>query len=134
MMKISQAWEDFTDRPWVQKVAECFRKVWFVLMLTAKWAYQLRSLVLSIPVFICAAALAIRNARLLPEFVGINMLASGEYQWLVSRNAAVLLPLALTVVCIALMLCSKKMLYPWLISVFSLVLPLVIWLTNTLPA
>ncbi len=133
-MRILQAWEKFTEKPWVQKTGEFFKKVGFVLKLTAKWAYQLRSLVLSIPVFVCAGALAIRNARLLPEFVGFGMLASGEYQWLISRGTAVLLPLAVTAICIALMLCSKKMLYPWLISMFSLVLPLVIWFSSTFPA
>ena len=87
---------------------------------------------MAIPVFVCALALAIRNLALLPEWVGVNMLATGEYQWLVSRGAAVLIPFALTVACLILVLCSKKTLYPWLISVFSLVLPLVIWLTNSL--
>ena len=121
----------FVEQPWVQAVAGFFKKIAIVLGLTTKYAYKVRSLVLSIPVFICAGALAIRNARLLPEYVGINLLASGEYQYLVTRGVAVLTPLALTVLCLLLMLCSKKVLYPWLISVFSLVLPLVILLTNT---
>ncbi len=133
-MSLLQAWEDFTDLPFMQKVAGFFKKVWFVLKLTFKWAYQLRSLVLSIPVFVCAGALAIRNARLLPEFVGFGLLASGEYQWLIARGTAVLLPLALTAICIVLMLCSKKMLYPWLVSVLSLALPVVIWFSSTFPA
>lgn len=130
----AQKKENFFEKPWVQKIAAFLKKAGFVLKLTAKWAYQLRSLVLSIPVFVCAAALAIRNARLLPEFVGIGMMANGGYQWLITRSAAVLLPLAITCICIVLMLCSKKMLYPWLISVFSLVLPWVIWFSNTFPA
>ena len=130
-MDLGMAWANFTEKPWVQKVGSFLKKVGIVLKLTVKWAYQLRSLVLSIPVFVCAGALAIRNARLLPEQVGINMLANGEYQWMVARGVAVLTPLLLTCLCIALMLCSKKMLYPWLISVFSLALPLVIWFTNS---
>lgn len=121
----------FTKQPWVQAVVGFFKKIAIVLGLTTKYAYKVRSLMLAIPVLVCAGALAIRNARLLPEYVGINILASGEYQWLVTRSVAVLTPLALTVLCLVLMLCSKKVLYPWLISVFSLVLPLVIWLTNT---
>ena len=132
-MSLIDAWEGFKEKSWVQKTGAFFKKVGIVLKLTIKWAYQLRSLVLSIPVFLCAGALAIRNARLLPEMVGVNILASGEYQWLIARGVAVLGPLLLTCLCIVLMLCSKKMLYPWLISVFSLVLPLVIWLTNSLP-
>ena len=130
-MRNGRAQESFLDKPWVQTMLSCLKKVGIVLGLTTKYAYKVRSLLLSIPVFICAGALAIRNARLLPENVGINMLASGEYQYLVTRSAAVLAPLALTVLCLLLMLCSKKVLYPWLISLLSLVLPLVILLTNS---
>ena len=108
-----------------QKFKAFCSQVWFVLKLTAKWAYQLRSLVLSIPVFVCAAALAIRNAQLLPAELNI------VDQYVITRGVAVLVPLAVTCVCIVLMLCSKKMLYPWLVSVLSLVLPWVIWLAGT---
>lgn len=132
MNKLTQWWGEFKEKEGTKKVAEFFRKIWFVLKLTAKWCYKLRSLVLSIPVFVCAGALAIRNARLLPDAVGVNMLASGDYQWYISRGAAVLIPFAVTTVCLLLMLISKKILYPWLISLFSLVLPLVVWLTNSL--
>ena len=104
------------------------RKVGFVLKLTIKWAYQLRSLVLSIPVFVCAAALAIRNAQLLPA--ELSTISFGENQYVITRGAAVLMPLALTSICIVLMLCSKKMLYPWLVSVLSLILPWVIWIAS----
>jgi hypothetical protein len=123
--------ESFLDKSWVQAVLNFFKKIAIVLGLTTKYAYKVRSLMLAIPVFICAGALAIRNARLLPEYVGVNLLASGEYQHMVSRGIAVWTPLGLTVLCLLLMLCSKKVMYPWLISVFSLVLPLVILLTNS---
>lgn len=112
-----------------QKLKAFFPKVWFVLKLTVKWAYQLRSLVLSIPVFVCAAALAIRNAQLLPTYVSV--VTVGQNPFVVTRGVAVLVPLAVTCICIVLMLCSKKMLYPWLVSVLSLVLPWVIWLAST---
>ena len=132
MGKLSQWWKQFKEKEATQKVIAFFKKVCFVLKLTLKWAYKLRSLVMSIPVFVCAGALAIRNARLLPDMVGVNILANGEYQWFISRGAAVLIPFAVTTVCLLLMLISKKTLYPWLISLFSLVLPLVVWLTNSL--
>ncbi len=128
---MKDAWNRFVQKDGTQKVLEFLNKVGFVLKLTAKWAYKLRSFVLSIPVFVCAGVLAIRNARQLPEMVGVNMLANGEYQWFISRGAAVMIPFAVTTVCLILMFCSKKILYPWLISLFSLVLPLVVWLTNS---
>jgi len=130
MKKYLQRKNNFWNKPWVQKVLAFLKKVGFVLKLTAKWAYQLRSFLLSIPVVICAGALAIRNARLLPEIVGINMLENGTYRWTISRGMAVTAPLGVTLLCVALMLCSKKMTYPWLISVFSLALPVVIWFSN----
>ena len=132
MDKIKQWWAEFKKKEGTKKVVAFLVKVWFVLKLTAKWCYKLRSVVLSIPVFVCAGALAIRNARLLPDHVGINILSNGEYQWYISRSTAVLIPFLVTAVCLAMMLISKKILYPWLISVFSLVLPLVVWLTNSL--
>ena len=134
MGNLSQWWEQLKENKSTQKVIAVFKKIGFVLGLTTKWAYKLRSLVLSIPVFVCAGALAIRNVRLLPEMVGINILANGDYQWFISRGAAVLIPFAITTVCLLLMLCSKKILYPWLVSLFSLVLPLVVWLTNSFAA
>jgi len=116
-----------------QKVAQFFKKIWYVLTLTGKWLYLLRSVLMAIPVGVLAVVLAMRNMQVLPESVGINILESGEYQWMVTRNLAVLGPLMVTAVCILLTLCSRKTLYPWLISIFSLVLPLLIWVTNLSP-
>lgn len=109
-------------------------KVGRVFSLIGKWIYRLRSVLLAIPVGIGAGILASRNMRLLPEAVGINLLANGEYQWMVNRNVAVMGPLAITAVCLLLMFCSRKVLYPWLISLFTLALPLLIWVTNVFPA
>lgn len=134
MKKNDQSGRPVANKPWEQKLLYIMQQIGFVLKLTAKWAYQLRSFVLSIPVVICAGALAIRNAQLLPENVGINMMANGSYRWVVSRGVAVTAPLGITLLCVILMLCSKKMTYPWLISVFSLLLPVVIWFTNMFAA
>ena len=117
-----------------QKAGAIFKKIGIVLGQIGKWAYRLRVVLLAIPVGIGAVILAIRNVKLLPEAVGINLLANGEYQWMVSRNVAVMGPLAVTAVCLLLMFCSRKVLYPWLISLFTLVLPLLLWVTNVFPA
>lgn len=117
-----------------QKVGEVFKKIGLVLGQIGKWIYKLRGVLLAIPVGVGAVMLAKRNMALLPEAVGINLLSNGEYQWMVNRNVAVMGPLAVTAVCVLLMFCSRRVLYPWLISVFTLVLPLLIWLTNVFPA
>ena len=70
----------------------------------------------------------------LPAQVGIDLQASGEYAQMISKSVAVMGPLALTAVCLLLMFTSRKVLYPWLISIFSLVLPLLILITNIFPA
>ena len=98
-----------------------------------KWVYKLRSVILAIPVSVAAAFLAIYNMATLPRQVGINLLASGEYAYMVGREVAVFGPLILTGICMLLMFCSKRVLYPWLISLFSLVLPLLILITNIFP-
>jgi len=95
------------------------------------WIYKLRSVILAVPVVIAAVVLAIRNLRLLPDEVGLELLANGDFANTVSKNVAVMGPLAVTAVCLLLMFCSKKVVYPWLISVFSLILPVLILLINT---
>ncbi len=52
----------------------------------------------------------------------------------ISRGGAIFGPLLLTVVCLVLMMCSKRTFYPWLVSVFSLLLPVMILITNIYPA
>ena len=104
-----------------------------VLGMTGRWAYKLRSILLSIPVAVVALALAVRNLTQLPTEVGINLLSNGEYQWVISRGVAAIVPLVITAVCLVMMFLSKKVLYPWLVSVFSLALPLVLWLSNIFP-
>lgn len=98
-----------------------------------RWAYKLRSVLLAIPVAVTAVILAIRNMWLLPAKVGLELQSSGEFAQLVDKSIAVLGPLAVTAVCLLLMFCSKRVVYPWLISVFSLLLPVLILLLNTFP-
>ena len=98
------------------------------------WMYRLRAVLLSLPVIIAAIVLAIMNISRLPDKVGVDMLASGDFQFLIGKGVAVMGPLALTSICLLLVFCSKKVMYPWLISVFSLALPIVLWLTNVFPA
>jgi len=105
-----------------------------VLYAIGDWIYKLRGLLLSIPVAIAAIKLAIQNSERLPETVGVNLLASGDYQWMISRNMAVLAPVAVTALCLLMMFCSRRVVYPWLISIFSLAIPILLWVTNVFPA
>ena len=95
------------------------------------WIYRPRSILLAIPVLVASVVLAVVNMSKLPEIVGLNMQSNGEYATAITRGVAVMGPFALTAICLLLMFCSKKVLYPWLISLFSLVLPLLILFTNS---
>ena len=96
--------------------------------------YQLRSVLLAIPVAAVALGLAGKNMTRLPGTVGFFLQENGDFQFLVTRSVAVMGPLAITGVCILLMFCSRKVVFPWLISVFSLLIPWIIWITNMFAA
>ena len=95
--------------------------------------FQLRTVLLALPIAALAIILAIWNIIALPAQVGFSMATSGEFTYTVSKIVAVICPLAITAASLLMVFLSKKILYPWLISLFSLVLPLVILLVNTFP-
>ena len=96
--------------------------------------FRLRKLVLAVPVVYMAVKLARYNMEHLPEEVGINIQSTGEFAQMIARDAAVMGPLGLTAACLLLMFCSRKAMYPWAISVFTLALPILILVTNLYPA
>lgn len=96
--------------------------------------FRLRKIVMAVPVVLAALKLASYNRANLPEQVGINLQSSGAFAQMISRDLAVMGPLGLTAACLLLMLCSRKAMYPWAISIFTLALPLLILLTNLYPA
>lgn len=120
--------------PGLQKVMEVFQKIGHVFYLIGLWIYRLRRFLLAIPVVVVAIRIANLNMERLPEMVGLNLQSTGEFAQMVTREYAVYGPLGVTVLCLLLMFFSRKVLYPWLISVFTLVLPYLIYLTNIYPA
>ncbi len=94
-----------------------------------QWVYKLRSVFMAIPVAFAAIVMAIYNAGHLPERVSVYFPSFAEEEMIVkltelSRGSAVLIPLLITAGCLLLMFCSRRHTYPWLISIFSLALPL----------
>lgn len=96
--------------------------------------YRLRSIFLAIPVIWYALKLAAYNGKHLPEEVGINLLSTGEFAMTISRELAVMGPLVVTGACLTLMLTSRKALYPWAVSIFTLILPILLLISNLYPA
>lgn len=112
---------------------ESLKKVGQVLKLTGIWVYRLRSVMLAIPVAIAAVILALRNMSTLPAQVDLSLLTYVDYSMMINREIVVLIPLVVTALCLLLMFCSRKILYPWLISLFSLTLPLVVYIAGMFP-
>ena len=104
--------------------------IWKGFSTACVWIYRLRKYIMAAPVAFYAIKLAIANANRLPEMVGMDIQASGEFARMVTRQNAVMGPLGLTAFCLVLVLCSRKPLLPWLISAFTLILPILIWMTN----
>ncbi len=96
--------------------------------------YRLRKIVLAVPVVYYALKIAKYNMAHLPEIVGVNLQSNGVFADTISREMAVMGPLGLTAACLVLMFCSKKALYPWAVSIFTLALPLLILFSNLYPA
>ncbi len=118
----------------LEKVLSVLRKIGGVICSVGDWMYKLRKIILSVPVIYFAVSLAIKNLAQLPDQVGFNLQASGVYAQTMSKGLAVVGPLGITAACLLLMLCSRKVLYPWLISMFTLILPVLILFMNTYPA
>ena len=100
------------------------------------WVYifHFRKILLSVPVVGASIYLARLNWTQLPDQVGLSLMSNGQFAQTVAKEAAVYGPMGVTAVCLALMICSRRALYPWLISVFTLVLPLLILITNVFPS
>ena len=100
------------------------------------WVYifHFRKVLLALPVVFASIYLARLNWTYLPDQVGLSLMSNGQFAQLVDKSAAVYGPMGITAVCLALMVCSRRALYPWLISVFTLVLPILVLITNIFPS
>lgn len=117
----------------LQKDSSGIQTVGSVLKVIGSWIYRLRKVLMAIPVIFAAIYLAQYNMANLPAQVGIDLQTTGVYAQMISRDLAVLGPLAVTGGCLLLMFCSRRTFYPWIISIFTLVLPILLYLTNVYP-
>ena len=112
------------------KASKVCNRIGKIIGLICTWIFRLRKFFMAVPVIYLAIRIAAGNMERLPEHVGLNLQASGEFAMTVTRNYAVFGPLCVTAFCLLLMFCSKKTLFPWIISIFTLALPCLIYLTN----
>lgn len=118
----------------LQSDASVWSKIKRVVGILIMCIYRLRSVFLAIPVVWYALKLAAYNSKHLPEEVGLNLLSTGEFAMTISREMAVMGPLAVTAACLVLMATSRKALYPWAVSIFTLILPILLLVSNLYPA
>ena len=135
MDMIVEKWHALCDwaGPILMKIGGLFKKIGQFLMIV--WAYisKLRKVFAAVPIVWAAVILAIRNEANLPATVGISLETDGTFAIEMTRELAVLGPVALTALCLLLMFCSKRILTPWVVSAISLLVPLYIWLINVFP-
>ena len=96
--------------------------------------YHLRKVVMAVPVAYVALQMAAYNMSHLPEQVGVNLQTTGEFAMQISRYAAVIGPLGITAGCLVMMFFSRKAMYAWAISIFTLALPVLLLVSNMYPA
>lgn len=112
------------------KISPVFKKIEEVITVICRCIFKLRKIFMAIPVVYLAVRIAMENMDRLPEAVGLNLQSSGEFALMVTREYAVYGPLGITAFCLLLMFFSRKTVFPWVISFFSLVLPYLIYFTN----
>ena len=118
--------EDQTEKTVWQKIQNVFSVIGRLL-------FRLRKIFMAIPVIYYAMKLGAYNMEHLPEMVGLNLQSNGTYAEMISRATAVNGCLTVTYICLGLMVLSRKATYPWIISIFSLILPIFLLLTNQYP-
>ena len=99
---------------------------------TVSFCYRYRAIVLTVVTVILAIIMAVYSGSHLPEQVGINLQSDGTFSTYIARGQAIACCFILTMISLGLMLLSKKTLYPWLISLFTFAVPILILVTNYL--
>ena len=112
------------------KVSAVFNKIEEVIGVIFRCIFKLRKIFMAIPVVYLALKIASANMERLPEAVGLNLQSTGEFALMVTREYAVYGPLGVTAFCLVLMLFSRKAFFPWVVSIFTLALPYLIYFTN----
>lgn len=136
MDSFAEKWQKISDKaqPALKSSSAFCKKAGEGINIVWKYMVKLKKVILAIPVGVGAVILAIKNLAQLPETVGLNLQSDGTFSLLIARELAVLGPIAITALCLLLMFGSKRTLTPWLVSVFSLAIPLLILITNTFPS
>ena len=134
-VKVKESWNGFVDslKTAANTTGSVYQKIKNVIGVIVMVIYRLRAVFLAAPVVYYSLKLAAYNLQHLPERVGIGLQSTGEFAYMVSRELAIFGPLVLTGCCLVMMVCSRRTIYPWAVSIFTLVMPLLILVSNLYP-
>ena len=135
IVQLKKKWARFRRKmqPTIDKVKDVVLPAWDKVSYVWNYVKKFKKLFLAAPVATMAVILAILNLFKLPALVGLDLQGNGEFSFEIIREVAVIGPLAITALCLLLMFASKRTLTPWMVSLISLLLPIMILLTNTFP-
>lgn len=133
--KLLDVWQSVKDalQPALSFTGKVFKIIGQVVGSVCRTVFRLRKILAAIPVGAGAVYLALYNETQLPKVVGIGLLENGTFTYQIAREIAVFTPVAITAVCLLLMFCSRRILTPWLVSAMTLLIPVVILITNIFP-
>lgn len=136
MNELGAKWKALCEKtgPGLAAAGAVCQKAGGVLTVAGTWAWRLRKFIFAIPIVWLMIYFARLNYNLLPEMVGIDLQTTGEYARYITKEAAVYGPMGVTAGCLLMMMLSRRTLYPWLICLFSMALPILILITNIFPA
>lgn len=125
--------ENKPNEKWL-KTQEVFRKTGRVFYIIGRVLFHMRKIFLTLPVVWLAFQVCSYAREHLPDAVGVWLLESGDYAFTLGVDAALTSCLAVTAACLVLMYLSRRTILPWVVSLFTLVLPIALVLTNMYPS
>ena len=136
MKQNESAWQIFWAKAQVvfAKIGKVFSVIGMVFRKIGRFIFLIRKLLLAIPVVLGLFYVVGYVKERLPSQVGLLIQESGAYTYVVEQGTAINFCVVVTAACLLLMFISRRTVYPWLISIFSLILPIMLLLTNIFPA
>jgi hypothetical protein len=132
--------------PVLRTIGTVFAAIGRAIGTLCKYIFRLRALFMAIPVAVIAVIEAMINTSRLPDTleyatIGLDFDATqtlfGPFVMHIeqlSRETAVMGPLMLTAACLVFTIFSKRTLFPWIVSIFTLVVPVLLYLMTQYPA
>ena len=134
--KVMAGWQTFLEKvnPVLRKAGQILTRISDASLKAWGFISRMRKPIAAIPVAAAAVMLALYNLGHLPAVVGIGLMENGSFTLQIARVIAVFIPCIITGLCLLLMFCSRRILTPWLVSAVTLLIPVIILITNVFPA